>query len=107
MKPDALLNGRELRSPYGLPPFPAVEVKAALARLSNLSPGGSKLGCRRGSILGCHFDTRHSGNKIAGVAPPYTFKKVQKGRTYYFVVTSVTDADESGESNEIVFKADK
>jgi hypothetical protein len=51
--------------------------------------------------------TRHSGNKIAGVAPPYTFKEVQKGRTYYFVVTSVTDAGESGESNEIVFKADK
>jgi hypothetical protein len=49
--------------------------------------------------------TKNSANKIAGVMPPYTFEGVQKGRTYYFVVTSVTAAGESAESNEIVYEA--
>jgi|GEM_PF-3693799 len=49
--------------------------------------------------------TRFSGNKIAGVSPPYRFDAVKKESTYYFVVTAVTAAGESGESEEIVYRA--
>ena len=49
--------------------------------------------------------TRHTGNKIAGVSPPYRFARVEKGRTYYFVVTSVPEAGESSESEELVYRA--
>ena len=51
--------------------------------------------------------TKSSGNKIAAVNPPYTFKGIQKGRTYYFVVTSVTGAGESIESDEIAYSFPK
>jgi hypothetical protein len=51
--------------------------------------------------------TKNSANKIAGVNPPYTLKGVQKGRTYYFVVTSVTAAGESAESDEIAYSFSK
>lgn len=47
--------------------------------------------------------SRRSGNRIEGVSPPYTFKGVRKGVTYYFVVTTVTDSGESDESNFAVY----
>ena len=50
--------------------------------------------------------TRQTGNKIAGVVPPYRFNRVENGHTYYFVVTAVTEAGESGESDEIVYRAE-
>ena len=49
--------------------------------------------------------TRQTGNKIEGVTPPYRFRRVEKGQTYYFVVTAVTEAGESSESDEIVYRA--
>ena len=49
--------------------------------------------------------TRHSGNRIAGVTPPYRFRRVADGQTYYFVVTAVTESGESSESDEIVYRA--
>lgn len=49
---------------------------------------------------------RRNGNKIEGVRPPYRFVRVEKGRTYHFVVTAVSDAGESRESSEIVYRAD-
>ena len=49
--------------------------------------------------------TRQTGKKIAGIQPPYRFVRVEKGQVYYFVVTAVTDAGESGESEEIVYRA--
>ena len=50
--------------------------------------------------------TRFSGNKIEGVRPPYRFIRVEKGTTYYFVVTAVTDVGESRESEEIVYRTE-
>jgi hypothetical protein len=50
--------------------------------------------------------TRITGNKIAGVRPPYRFNQVEKGTTYYFVVTAVTDVGESRESEEIVYRSE-
>ena len=49
--------------------------------------------------------TRITGNKIAGVRPPYRFIQAEKGTTFYFVVTAVTDAGESRESQEIVYRS--
>lgn len=48
--------------------------------------------------------TRHTGNKISGVEPPFRFSRVHEGQTYYFVVTAVTDGGESRESAEIVYR---
>ena len=50
--------------------------------------------------------TRITGNKIPGVRPPYRFTQVEKATTYYFVVTTVTDAGESRESEEIVCRSE-
>ena len=50
--------------------------------------------------------TRITGNKISGVKPPVRFTQVEKGTTYYFVVTAVTDEGESQESEEIVYRSD-
>ena len=49
--------------------------------------------------------TRLTGKRIPGVMPPYRFTEVEKGVTYYFVVTAVTEAGESRESEEIVYRA--
>ena len=49
--------------------------------------------------------TRYTGKKIAGIAPPYRFARVENGQTYYFVVTAVSGAGESSESAEIVYRA--
>lgn len=50
--------------------------------------------------------TKYNGNRITGITPPFRFTRVEKGRTYYFAVTAVTDAGESSESDEIVYRAD-
>lgn len=46
-----------------------------------------------------------SGFKIRNVSNPFTIDHLQPGKTYYFVVTFVTDSGESKESKEISYKA--
>ena len=50
--------------------------------------------------------TRLTGKKIAGIQPPFRFKQVEKGQSYFFVVTAVSDDGESSESEEIMYRAD-
>ena len=47
--------------------------------------------------------TKRNGNKISGVNSPYTFTGLDRGATYYFVVTSVSPSGESQESEELSF----
>lgn len=47
--------------------------------------------------------TRRNGNKIANVTNPYTMKGLRSGKTYYFVVTAVSNSGESKESEELSF----
>jgi len=46
-----------------------------------------------------------SGFKIRNVSNPFTISNLQPGKTYYFVVTFITDSGESKESKEISYKA--
>lgn len=47
--------------------------------------------------------TKHDGNKIPNVNNPHTMKGLERGVTYYFVVTAVNEFGESKESKEISF----
>ena len=49
--------------------------------------------------------TKLSGFKIRNVSNPITIDQLQPGKTYYFVVTVVTDKGESEESRELSFTA--
>ena len=51
--------------------------------------------------------TKQNGNQIKDVKSPYTFKRLSRGATYYFVVTSVSQAGESEESVELSFSVPK
>ncbi len=45
--------------------------------------------------------TRQNGNKISNVKNPVTIKGLNRGTTYYFVVTVVNEFGESEESGEL------
>jgi fibronectin type 3 domain-containing protein len=47
--------------------------------------------------------TKQNGKKIANVMSPYTIKGLERGKTYYFVVTAVTNSGESKGSEELPF----
>lgn len=47
--------------------------------------------------------TKQKGTKITNVTNPYTIKGLKSGKTYYFVVTAVSDSGESKESEELSF----
>jgi chitinase len=47
--------------------------------------------------------TKQKGTKIANVVNPHTIEGLKKGKTYYFVVTAVSDSGESKESEELSF----
>jgi hypothetical protein len=47
--------------------------------------------------------TKQKGTKIANVANPHTIEGLKSGKTYYFVVTAVSDSGESKESAELSF----
>ena len=49
--------------------------------------------------------TKLSGSKFRNVPNPFTMTQLQPGKTYYFVVTVVTDSGESKESKEMSYKA--
>ena len=49
--------------------------------------------------------TKLSGSKFRNVPNPFTITQLQPGKTYYFVVTVVTDSGESKESKEISYTA--
>jgi fibronectin type 3 domain-containing protein len=49
--------------------------------------------------------TKLSGFKIRNVSNPITIDQLQPGKTYYFVVTVVTDKGESQESKKLSFTA--
>ena len=51
--------------------------------------------------------TKKNGTQIKDVKSPYTFKRLNRGATYYFVVTSVSNAGESEESVELSFSVPK
>jgi hypothetical protein len=51
--------------------------------------------------------TQQNGNQIKGVKSPYTFTGLNRGVTYYFVVTAVSQAGESQESVELSFSTPK
>ncbi len=44
---------------------------------------------------------RHNGNKISNVKIPVTITGLNRGTTYYFVVTTVNGIEESEESEEL------
>ena len=45
--------------------------------------------------------TKHNGKKISNVKSPHTIEGLKRGTTYYFVVTSVNEFEESEESEEL------
>ena len=45
----------------------------------------------------------HNSNKIANVKNPHTIKNLERGTTYYFVVTGVNNSGESQVSEEISY----
>jgi fibronectin type 3 domain-containing protein len=47
--------------------------------------------------------TKQKGTKIANVPNPYTIKGLKRRKTYYFVVTAVSNSGESKESEEFSF----
>ena len=47
--------------------------------------------------------TKLSGSKFRNVPNPFTITQLQPGKTYYFVVTVVTDSGESKESKEMSY----
>jgi fibronectin type 3 domain-containing protein len=47
-----------------------------------------------------------SGSKFRNVPNPFTITQLQPGKTYYFVVTVVTESGESKESKEMSYTAD-
>ena len=49
--------------------------------------------------------TKQNGKKIANVTNPYTFKGLERGKIYYFVVTALDNSKESKESDELSFEA--
>jgi lysophospholipase L1-like esterase len=49
--------------------------------------------------------TKLSGSKTRNAPNPFTITQLQPGKTYYFVVTVVTDSGESKESREISYTA--
>lgn len=49
--------------------------------------------------------TKANGKKIARVKNPHTIKDLERGKTYYFVVTAAGASGESKESEEISFSA--
>lgn len=49
--------------------------------------------------------TKQNGQKIANVKNPHTLKDLVPGKTYYLVVTAVSQSGESGISQEISFTA--
>ena len=51
--------------------------------------------------------TKQNGKKIANVTSPYTIKGLKREKTYYFVVTSVTNSGESKESEELPITANQ
>jgi fibronectin type 3 domain-containing protein len=48
--------------------------------------------------------TKRIGKKIANATNPHTFKGLERGKIYYFVVTAVANSKESKESDELSFK---
>ena len=51
--------------------------------------------------------TKLSGSKIRNVSNPFTITQLKPGKTYYFIVTVVTDLGESEESKELSYTAVK
>ena len=51
--------------------------------------------------------TKQNGKQIKDVKSPFTFRRLNRGATYYFVVTSVSQAGESEESVELSFSVPK
>jgi fibronectin type 3 domain-containing protein len=49
--------------------------------------------------------TKLSGSKIRNAPNPFTITQLQPGKTYYFIVTVVTDSGESEESKELSYTA--
>jgi fibronectin type 3 domain-containing protein len=49
--------------------------------------------------------TKLSGSKIRNTPNPFTITQLQPGKTYYFIVTVVTDLGESEESKELSYTA--
>jgi acyl-CoA thioesterase-1 len=49
--------------------------------------------------------TKLSGSKFRDASNPFTLTQLQPGKTYYFVVTAVTDSGESKESKELSYTA--
>ena len=49
--------------------------------------------------------TKFRGKIFRNVPNPYTITKLQPGKTYYFVITAVTDSGESEESKELSYTA--
>jgi len=47
---------------------------------------------------------KQNGKKISKVTSPYTLKGLERGKTYYFVITAVKGSNESKESAEASFK---
>jgi len=48
--------------------------------------------------------TKQNGKKIANATNPHTFKGLERGKIYYFVVTAVANSKESKESEELSFQ---
>ena len=51
--------------------------------------------------------TKQNGKKIVSVMSPYTIKGLERGKTYYFVVTAVTNSGETKGSEELPFKVNQ
>jgi fibronectin type 3 domain-containing protein len=49
--------------------------------------------------------TKLNGFKIRNVSSPLTIDRLQPGKTYYFVVTAITESGESEESKELSYTA--
>ena len=47
--------------------------------------------------------TKLSGNKFRNAPNPFTITRLEPGKTYYFIVTAITDSGESQESKELSY----